>query len=379
MFRSKRASGKAVLVADIDDASVGISLVELSKSGPASVIVAERLMLPIEERTGAQSVSAILQLLEQCTDKVMKMHDATPTAIYVVLRAPWTRFRTAQAEEAFPEPRIITKDMIPTLAKKALTEPSELDRGNILEAGVMHVALNGYPTGNPVGKRATRIAVVAFEGDVNAEIKHGVVAVFEKLLPGRTPIFRTGMRALLTVLHEHIPDIHRYVILDVGGSATSCAIVRKEAVTQFAQIPEGATSIIRKISGASVPEETITHLRMLATDTCSTDACNAIKDSIAKLEPEFAKTYGEMFTSLAARRRLPNHAMLAAPAELTPWLQGFFSRIDFAQFTATTQPLEVEALTTDHLSESVVWKTGAAHDTGLTTAAGCVNILEQSS
>lgn len=375
---SKSASGKAVLVADVDDTSVGISFVELSKTGPASILAAERMTLPIEERTTSQSASAVIQLLEKCLDTSLKAHAIQPKAIYAIVRAPWTRFRTAEVAESFPEARPITKDMIPALAKKALAQPSDLDASNILEAGVMHVALNGYPTGNPIGKKATMVTVVAFEGDVNPEIKRGIVDVFGKYLPGRAPILRTGMRALLTVLHEHIPDIHRYVILDVGGTATSCAIVRKEAVTQFAQIPEGAATMVKKISGASVPEETISHLRMLANDTCSTDACKAIKDSIAMIEPVFAKTYGEMFATLAARRRLPNHAMLSAPTELAPWLQGFFSRIDFAQFTATTQPLDVETLTADHLSDAVIWKTGTTNDTGLSTAVGCVNILEQS-
>lgn len=363
-----------MLVVDIDDASVGFSSVTLS-DGPAVITAAERTQLPMEERTGAQSAAAIIQLLEQAATAFLKAHPQQ-ASVYAVIRAPWTRFRTAQASESFQDARTITKEMIPEIAKKALTESSELDRSNILEAGVMHVALNGYPTGKPMGKKANSITVVAFEADVNAEIKKGVIEVFGKLLPDRTVTFRSGMRALLTVLHEHIPDIHRYVILDIGGNASSCAVVRKEAVTQFATIPEGAVGMVRKVSGSGPPEETMAHLRMLANDTCSTDACKAIKDSLARAEPEFAKTYGEMFASLASRRRMPNHAMLAAPADIAPWLQGFFSRIDFSQFTATTQPLEVEALTVDHLRESVTWTAGSTHDTGLAVAAGCVNILE---
>jgi len=371
---SKRAPGKAVLVADVDDASVGISFVELAKDAPATVVAAERTSLPIEERTSDQSATRIIQLFKESLEKGLKSRSEPPVAAHIILRAPWTRFRTVEASEAFEAPRTITKDMIPTIAAKALAQPSELDHSNIIESGVMRVSLNGYPTAKPVGKKARLISVTAFEGDVNAELKRGIGEALAALLPARPVTYRSGMRALLTVLYEHIPDIHRYVIVDVGGSATNCAIVRREAVTQFGATPEGASSIVKKVAGTSVPEETLTHLRMLATDNCSTDACKAVVNALARAEPELAKTYGEMFATLAGRRRLPNNCMLSAPSELAPWLQGFFSRIDFAQFTASMQPFDVEALTPDHLTESIVWKAGAA-DTGLATAAGCVNIL----
>ncbi|MFZ2887047.1 MAG: hypothetical protein WA021_04480 [Minisyncoccia bacterium] len=380
MFGKPHASGKAALVIDVDDVSVGVATAELS-DGPVSVLSSERKTIANEVRDSAQSAAAILQLFEQTLDAVLKARDAKTPAfenVYVIVHAPWTHFRTAQEQESYPEPRAITKDMIPALAKKACATITDLDTSNILEAGVMQVMLNGYPTGKPIGKHANLLAVTAFQSDINPEIKRGIIDAIGKLIPGRVPTIRSGMRALLTVLHEHIPDIHRYVTLDVRGTATACTVVRKEMITQHEETTEGSATIVRKIANGGVPEEMLTQLRLLATDSCSTDACKAVQDSLAKAEPELAKVYGEMFAKLAQRRRLPNKAMLAAPAELSPWLQNFFSRIDFAQFTATTQPLDVEILTPDHVHDAVMWKTGAPQDTGIAISAGCVNILEQS-
>jgi hypothetical protein len=133
--------------------------------------------------------------------------------------------------------------------------------------------------------------------------------------------------------------------------------------------------MIKRVSDKGLPEEIRTQLRMLANDTCSTDACKALKDSLARAEQDFAKTFGDMLGSLAVKRRLPNRVMLSAPAELSPWLHGFFSRIDFAQFTATMQPLAVESLTPELLHDFVSWKVGLQSDTGLGISAGYVNIL----
>jgi hypothetical protein len=200
---------------------------------------------------------------------------------------------------------------------------------------------------------------------------------FGKVLPGREVSLRSSMRAALSVLHDHLPDIHRYVILDVGGEGTDCAIIRKESVTQLARVGEGTSSIIKRLAGAGLPEEIFTQMRMLATDTCATDACKALKDSLARIEPELAKVFGETFSTLAAKRRLPNNAILNCPPEFSPWLQGFFSRIDFSQFTATLQPFTVEPLSPDHLRDIVVWGAGIPADTGLGLAAGYVHILEE--
>lgn len=385
MFSFKRASGKVVLVADVDDMSVGVSVVELAAHAPAAVLSCERQTLPLEDRSLEQSVVAVTKLLEDCTDQALKAYMASDAkkapkplrAVYVILRAPWTRFRTSFAEETYEKPRPVTKEVIASLAKKALEIPSEIDRGAILETGIMEVYVNGYPTGTPIGKRATRAGVVAYESDVHDGMKKGVVAVLSKVLPGRTPVVRSSMCALLSVLNEHVPNIHRFVILDVGSSSTNCAVVLKESVSQSALVHEGLGTILKRISGAGLPEEMLTQLRMLASDSCSTDACKALKDTLARTEPDLTKVFGEAFAMIASKRRLPNAAILSAPAELSPWLQGFFSRIDFSQFTATMQPLTVEPLTAEHLQDAVAWQTGVRTDTGIGIAAGYVNILEQ--
>jgi len=379
---SHRSAGKPVLIADIGDGSIGVSVVALGDSA-AEILLSMRATLPMEERTREQAAAAIIKLLEDTTGKLLTASapDGTklsaPHAIYVIMRTPWTRFRTTSADERFEEARTITKETIADQAKKALAVPSELDRNSILEAGVLQVFLNGYPTANPHGKRAKSISVVAFESDIDAGMRSSIVGVFGKLLPGGVPEFHSGMRSLLTVMHEHLPDVHRFLLIDIGGTQTACAVVRKDAVTQYAATNEGLTTILKRITQGGLPEETLSLLRMLATDACSTTACQAMKDSLAKAEPELVRAFGEVFTTLAATRRLPNACMLFAPAELTPWLQGFFERIDFSQFTATTQPLLVETLSPEHLLDSVHWRSGVVPDAGLGIAASSVNILER--
>lgn len=376
MFGLKRPRG-TVLIVDVDGASVGVCIVRCAEK--ATIVQASRVNLPPEQRSLDHSAAAIIQLLEETAQKAIQAYVARPdaapiTASYAMVRSPWTRFRTAQAEETYAEPVTITEKHIASLAKKALEASSDLDPANRLESGVVHVYLNGYATNKPVGKRVTSAMVTAYESDIAPEIKSATLAALGRVLPGRAPVLRSSMCALLGVAGEHLPEVHRAVLIDVGSTATYCAVVLKEAVTGTVLVPEGLASVIAKIAGGMLPENVLSLLKMLAMETCSNDACKALKDALARLEPDLAKEFGEAFAKLAAKRRLPNTAMLSVPEEIAPWMAGFFSRIDFAQFTATTQPFKIELLTADHLSDAVTWE-GAAPDTGLGIAAGYVNIL----
>ncbi|MFZ2555787.1 MAG: hypothetical protein WAZ27_01695 [Minisyncoccia bacterium] len=376
-----RSEGKPVLIADIGEASVGVALTTLSKNGPAHVIRSIRETLAPETRTSAQSATAIQALLESIVTKILTQSSVrtNPHAVYAVLRAPWTQFRTSETEEKTPEVHSVTKAILGTLATRALTASKQSDTSAVLEAGVLQVFLNGYPTGEPIGKRANSVKVVAFESTIDPGMKAGIMETLGKLLPGRTPTLYSGTRALLVTLQDHLPHVHRFILIDVGASMSSCAVIRKDNMTDHASIPEGLSTILTRIAPSAVPSETLSLLRMLANETCSTSACADIKEAIARAEPELVRIFGESFASLAAKRRLPDIALLSAPAELSPWLESFFSRIDFSQFTSTTKPLRVESLSPEHLTESVVWEPGLTPETGIGVSASSVNILAHAS
>ena len=92
-----------------------------------------------------------------------------------------------------------------------------------------------------------------------------------------------------------------------------------------------------------MPEETLSMIRALETDSCSNDECRRIADALVQTEQRLTRAFGERLSLLAAPRRLPNTLVLLAAEEILPWLSEFFGRIDFAQFTTTTLPFSVIA------------------------------------
>jgi len=367
-----------VCVADIHDGSVAVAIVALG-THPA-VLALERASAPMTE-TSAPGHAQLAALLTETANKLIQAYSVSdvakkfgqPQHVYAVFHSPWTHLRTAQAEESYEKPRTVTKELIASLVQKALTAPSQL--GNTkLSSGVLHVYVNGYPSAKPIGKKGAKVGVIAYESDIDAEMQTATVAALQKVLPGRSVIARSAMRAFLAVMHEHMPDIPRYAVIDVGTMYTSSFVIRRENVSEESSVPEGVTTITKRLAGSGPPEEIIPLLRLIANDNCTTPACQALRESIARLEPELVKTYAELFAKLAAARRLPNAAVLFVADPYAEWMRNFFARIDFAQFTATTQPFTVDVMTADKLGH-VQWSGKA--DAGIGVAATYVNMVEQ--
>jgi hypothetical protein len=263
--------------------------------------------------------------------------------------------------------------MIGELAKQALSNEKGLDSKNILEASVVRVELNGYPTGSPLGKKAHELSVSALVSDCEPALRAQVQTSLQKVFPHLTPVYRSAVRALLAVLNAR-PDTDKdYLIVDMSSEATSLIVVRGGAIAQQHLVPEGVRGILKRIAPTGMPEETLNIIRMLEREQSSSAATETIHDSMGKVEPDLVRVLGEGMSACAAKERLPNKLILIVQPDLAPWLSKFFSRIDFAQFTLTTRPFSVETIATKDLSRWVAAARGVLPDTGIALSVALVN------
>ncbi|OGG53225.1 hypothetical protein A3H16_02545 [Candidatus Kaiserbacteria bacterium RIFCSPLOWO2_12_FULL_53_8] len=378
---------KVIAVADIGSGSAGFAVLAVRATGPATILAADRSILGIEERTKEQLIVGIGQMLSDVGTKVLKSYTESaagkklgpPQQVYCIIRAPWARSFSANAEIIFPQEQVITKKMIGDLAKEALAKNTAIDRTNILESVVIRVELNGYATGKPLGKHAHEIRSTTFESDCESAMRKAIVEGLGTLLPGRNPTLRSSARAFLKIVQERSAHPSAYVIIDMGSEATTFIAVHDGIVTNSAVIPEGVRTMLHRIVGGSgMQEETLALMRMVVAGSCSAAACATLNDALARIEPELVRVFGGAMANFSATRRLPNTLILSTHPDIAPWLGHLFSRIDFSQFTATLQPFSVELLTSQHLRDAAAPIAGLSPDTGVTVACAFVNSEEQS-
>ena len=347
MFGKGNSTAKILALVDIAsaDAAVGITAVGQSMK----LLVSERASLSLEERSKDALLSGVLQKLSEAGEKATAAFQKTTFGgrsvdiVYIIAGAPWSHSVSARAKSIFDEETVVTGKMIGALAQKMLSEQQEMDRAELLEATVVRVYLNGYPTANPEGKRARFVEVVGLLSECDTEMRKGAQEQVHRIFPGAAIHWRSSARAA-THVAESYADHSGYVIANVSNETTDLIVVRKGVLSEREVVDTGVRSIAQQFAPGTPPEEVLSLMELLESDQCESDACEKLKQAIAKAEPDLARHFGEAMGKLAASRRLPHTLLLSAPPHLAPWLSSFFARIDFTQFTATALPFTVERL-----------------------------------
>ena len=366
--------GKIIAVADIGSGSVGLALLSLTRNAASSVLAADRVVLSSEERSEGATIAALAQGLVEAAGKIAAKNTSAPEELYCVIHAPWVRSRTTRAYSRFEKETSVTEALIGSLAQQALGQETELDRNSMLEASVTRIELNGYPVGEPEGKSALDVGLTALLSDCNADLRLTMLSAFQHVFPQLTPIFRSSTRALLSVLRERPNDGGNHLIVEVGSEATNLVVICDGVILEQRLIGEGIRSILQRIAPTGMPEETLNLIRMLENDECSTDACTAAQEAMARAEPEMVRAFGEGMAACAAKQKLPNRLVLIAHPDVSQWLSRFFARIDFTQFTQTTQPFTAQSLSLKELESFIAPEKGVSIDAGLALSAALVNI-----
>ncbi len=381
MFGLGSHSQDVVAVVDIGSGSAGAAVMLRNGKGAASIVAAERAILPLEERTRDQTIKGLTTMITDSLTHVLKSYAAgdigrhgPPQAVYVVVRAPWTRASSGYASKIFQKEETITKKLINDIAAEAMASDKELDKANILETSVIRVELNEYQTAHPIGRRAHRLKVVTFESDFDPVMHKAVTDAIEAILPHKKQTVHSGARVYLSIVQNLIEHPSDYVILDMVSEATSIMSVREGIITQHAVIDEGVRTILRRISGEEgLPDETLHLIRMVVAGSCSGEECEKLNAALTKVEPVLVKTFGEAVGSFVSKQRLPDNLIINAHPDITVWLQHLFSRLDFAQFTVSMRPFNVRVIKPEDIYATAMPIPGVAADTGISVACAFVN------
>lgn len=385
MFGTHRARDhcKTIAVADVGNDGAAIAILCYAPGAPSRVIASERAVLPVADRSQAAVASGVAAQIVIAGDAIQKKYSELPshgygriTELSVILHAPLIRPKTVRDTYLFSQDKLVTNRMIAELAEKTLNRESGIDKKNILEASVVRIELNGYPCSRPHGKYATSLSICALVSEVAPDVRTEIESALKKTFPHHVPVFRSAVRASMTVLQEILGKEKDYFIVDMASEGTTMTSIRDGAATEHETTAEGVHTIVKRIAASGLPEESMSMLRMLERDQCSEPACDAIRTAVANVEPTLVRIFGECMVKCVTKRRLPNTLVLIAHPDLLPWLSKFFSRIDFAQFTTTTRPFFVQTLDAQDMGHFVRPDDGVVLDLDLALACGFVNISQ---
>ena len=210
------------------------------------------------------------------------------------------------------------------------------------------------------------------------ELRAKVTDNLRKSFGIQNPILHSDTRALLLATHMNPLHANRHLIVDVSGDSTNCLVIHKDTAAEHIAVPEGTRTILKRIVGKGMAEETLSLMRMVARDACGTPACEQLNASLVRVETELAKTFGEAFGKLMSLRRLPNDLVLIVAPDFAPWMSNFFSRLDFGQFTVTTRQFATRTLSPGDLGTFVAQNASPKVDAWFALGTALGSAQEQS-
>ena len=343
----KRLSGGAIGVANIESSSVSFSIVKIHSEKSASVATTRYAELPLEERTSGQRLFALKQRLldiakQALADYAKASRGNAVKKIYAIVHAPWAQGAVVKTAATFPQETYISAKIISDCAAKALA--GSRDKSDYLDVQQLPIMLNGYRTAYPEGKYAHLIEVAALMSSCDGNVRQEITSTLRGIAPAAHITIHSGAGAITEALEIARPHIAEAVCMHVSGEGTEIIVVRDGIAENYFYIAEGLRAMLSRAFPKMRPEDARTAVRMMQRHEGSDTGSAQTQEALLVAEAEMAHAYGDGLAKISAQTRLPNTLLLLAEADIAPWLQKFFERIDFSQFTATAQPFTVDVI-----------------------------------
>lgn len=363
----------SVAVVDVSPGGASVAIFSSSRTAANTLYASASSNLSLEAHTVQQAKASIGIQIKEAAERAAKMYATVGrvepiTKVYAIVHAPWTTSRFMSAKTQFESEIRVDDRHVGDIAKQSL-ENSDLDRSRLLEATVVRISVNGYPTPDPAGARASSLEVTSLASVVEADVLASVESALHASFPVADIAWRSAIRSRMP-LGAVAPIRGDFLMIDMGNDNTHIASIREGVLEQMV-VPEGTRTILARAAGGRAPDEVLGYMRMIARDACSTEACEAVKKALAAAEPELVRIFGEAIANIATKKRVPNDVVLCAHPDLVEWLTALFARIDFAQFTVTSLPLSVHTPETLDIGR---WVAGARTYDPATIGAALVNI-----
>lgn len=364
-------------IVDVESSGVKIACVAVPSSGPVEIIAQDHSSISLEERDPAQQMAWIVAQIKEIGTRVFgTVHERRSSAqfegVYCIMHVPFVRSIASSASRTYEIETRITESIIADLAKEALAAQKDIDISRLFEASVMRILLNGYPTTHPEGKTARSIIVDTIATECDPAAKTTIEAAVRTLLPHTNIAWRSSVRATQTTLSSLQSKISDYVFVGVSADASHITTIREGMLDTQCTVKEGLRSILSRAGGGRNADEVLGFMRMLEREACEGEVCDNVRSSLATIEPELVRTFGEAMATIATQTRLPNTLVLATHPDIAQWFASFFARIDFTQFTQTAMPFNVLTLDAPAFSQLVTHSEST--DVSLLIGASLVNI-----
>lgn len=354
-FFSRAPKDTYTAVCDIANGSVGVAVVHQSENEstilftfrtPLAYEIGTRDVLPALKKALDEAGEALVQAIAEKVPRHM-----TPT-IRVFAHAPWCATVTERVPVPLARESLISKKLLKTILARVF-EDAEPEGSVLIDRHVLRIALNGYTVENPEGKRARDVEVTVARSFVQNDVYTAIHDMLQKHVPYSIEI-DAFVFALITY-QKTWQENQDVTIIDIGGRFSAVTVLRDGDIVDTHTIELGHRTVQDALTRMyEQPDTVATQLGLFFQNASTPSQARKIEEALLAQEAGVVRALGDGLTPLVQKRgKLPHHMLLSTGTVLAPWFERILEKIDFSQFTHTSQPFEITPI--DHtLAHSTV-------------------------
>jgi len=345
-----------VLVIDVGSASVGAALVLLKKGALPYVIRSTRTPVQFQPHLRFDRFLRLtLKALENSIQGVLKGASGRPAKAYCFLSAPWYSsevraiHHSLKGKEFVFDQKLMNSIVEGELERFAAEELERYRRlkghAYLIENKVIDVRLNGYPTANPLGKKAKEVELSLMLGLAPHQTITDIIEAIRRPLPGLPITFHSFLLPFFAVLRDLFHDTQDALLIDIGGEVTEVSLMREGVLTGTVSFPLGKNFVLRR--GSAVlkkdAEETRSLLKLLFEGRLENAVRKEIEAGLLEVRKEWLLAFNECLDELNTLL-VPDSVFLFADGEIVKWFIDAIEKEEYGQYALSAGKFAVTTI-----------------------------------
>ncbi|MBI2476115.1 MAG: hypothetical protein HYV67_02645 [Candidatus Taylorbacteria bacterium] len=360
---SKKSVKKVGLALDIGSKTVGGALFEKDAAGKIKLLYTAREPIAFQKiLTGKNLLSAMLRSLELVLVHLEKYGLAHLNlnskvnyhldTVAAVVSSPWHASETKTLKLTREKPFVVTEALIGNLLAKEEGDFTERQPGgqshdprpDVLEHKIFEMRLNGYPTADPFGKKASQLELSIFTSLAIKSLIEKTQTLISRHFPLSRLQWHTFSLTAFASIRDSFPDIEDFLVVEVGGEVTDVTIAKKGILAEAVSFPLGHNGLLRALDRIcnNHPECALDALLKLHRQAKLNSADkDKVERAIANAEISWLKFFNDAISNFSAETFLPRTVFLFEDGPYASIFEEFIKSAESSQLAAT-EPFTVK-------------------------------------
>ncbi|MDP2816658.1 MAG: hypothetical protein Q8O19_08280 [Rectinemataceae bacterium] len=351
LFPFGKKKTRSVALIDIGSASVGGAYAHYEEGKAPIIYYTARVDVEIREGESVmdgmlRSLAFLERLLIEEGAPALRRETGSGVIekVLVSVAAPWqdTLVTTTniQQKNAFTFTHAHLADAV---KKTAVVPKDRVSSGHTVIATI----LNGYETPNPFGKRVSRAELVILASTLEKEAAHAIEASLRKAFHTNEIELTAFAPVAYTVFRDLYPHQKDFVVLDVSGTGTDVAFVKRGLLVEVRSVPFGTQDLLIAARKAGQ------RAHLSAVDMIDPVANESFAKESEEAERIWLDGLHGAFSSVAGVQALPRTLLLLADTDARDYLKRALEKSRLRSLWLSDEPLSVIPVTPSHLAARV--------------------------